>query len=318
MPQTVDPGPYASHDRPAWLDVDWARHHRTIEIEGRRVAYVDAGEGPPLILVHGHSGRWQNWLEQIPHFMRTHRVIAPDLPGFGDSEMPRDDLTIVNYGRIVDRLCDALGIERAVMVGNSMGGGVSAEVAIKFGTRVEGLVLVSATGLAGRYLGIPNELARNPAFAAAGRVVLSLTGAPAPVLKALEARPRGRALTLAGVVRYPGRLYPGMAFELARGAGKPGAAPASLELATYDFRDEVPKIEAPTLIVWGARDRTVPSEGAGLYEELIRGSRALVYADTGHLPMVERPQRFNADLEAFLAEIDRRTDAGVAVASGTS
>ena len=315
----IDPGPYATNDRPAWLDVDWARYHKVARIHDRKVAYIDAGEGPVLVFLHGHSGRWANWLEQLPHFMRTHRVIAPDLPGFGGSEMPRDDISIRNWASIIDELLEQLGVERCVFVGNSMGGFIAAEIAISFHTRVDGLVLVSAAGLSGYYLGIPNEVARHPSFAAAGRVVLTLSGAPTPVLKALMARPRGRKATLGAVARYPQRLYPGMAFELGRGAGKPGAPAATVELATYDFRDRVPDIRCPTLIIWGERDRVVPVKGAGMYEELIPDARKLIYRDTGHVPMIERAQRFNADLEEFLAQVeDRRTSAAAAVPSATS
>ena len=74
--------------RSAWLDVDWHEHQRWVTIDGRQVNVVELGSGPPIVFIHGLSGSWQNWLEQLPVFAREHRVIAFDLPGFGESEMP--------------------------------------------------------------------------------------------------------------------------------------------------------------------------------------------------------------------------------------
>ena len=90
-----DAEPYGAVGRSEWMDVDWQQHLHWIRIEERWLNYVEMGDpgDPPLIFIHGLSGCWQNWLEQIPHFAQDHRVIAVDLPGFGQSEMPvRDDL----------------------------------------------------------------------------------------------------------------------------------------------------------------------------------------------------------------------------------
>ena len=89
-----------------------------------------------LVFVHGLSGTWQNWLLNIPAFMDSHRVIALDLPGFGESPMPREKISIQGYARILDGLLEQLGVESAAVVGNSMGGFVAAELALSFSTRV--------------------------------------------------------------------------------------------------------------------------------------------------------------------------------------
>ncbi|HEU0317931.1 MAG TPA: alpha/beta fold hydrolase, partial [Solirubrobacteraceae bacterium] len=113
---------YGAIGRSAWFDVDWESHRRWVEIDGRWVNLVDIGEGPVLIFIHGLAGCWQNWLENIPFFARDHRVIAVDLPGFGESEMPAEPITISNYARMVDAVCDVLDVDSAVIIGNSMGG----------------------------------------------------------------------------------------------------------------------------------------------------------------------------------------------------
>src|SRR5918994_926877 len=148
------PGPddtYADCDDATWMSIDWPAMTRRLVIEGREVNVVDSGgsDKPVMLFVHGLSGTWQNWLLNIPAFLDTHRVIAPDLPGFGESPMPREKISIQGYARILDELLDALGVDSAVVVGNSMGGFVAAELALSFSTRVERLVLVSAAGTRG-------------------------------------------------------------------------------------------------------------------------------------------------------------------------
>src|SRR4051794_36077717 len=114
-------------DRDAeWRRIDWREHLHWVVVNGDPVNYVEIGSGPPLLFVHGLSGSWQNWLETIPHFARTHRVVALDLPGFGESPMPAERISIPGYGRLVDAFCDAAGMERGAVVGNSMGGFIGA------------------------------------------------------------------------------------------------------------------------------------------------------------------------------------------------
>src|SRR5919206_4227357 len=140
---------YGVHDTPDWRTIDWREHLRSVVIAGRRVNYVEmgAGDGPPVVFVHGIAGNWQNWLENIPRVAQERRVIAPDLPGFGASEMPRAEITISSYARCVEALCQQLGLDRIALVGNSMGGFISSEVAIRYPERVERMVLVSAAGI---------------------------------------------------------------------------------------------------------------------------------------------------------------------------
>jgi len=93
---------YGSPGRSQWLDIDWRPHLRSLTLHGSRVNYVEIGTGSPLVFVHGLAGCWQNWLENIPHFANSHRVIALDLAGFGESELPHEDISIPGYGRFVD------------------------------------------------------------------------------------------------------------------------------------------------------------------------------------------------------------------------
>jgi len=293
---------YGAQGHEEWRDIDWRRHQRWVQLPGGPVNVIERGEGPPLVLVHGHTGRWANWLANIPFLSRKHRVIAMDLPGFGHSPMPREPITIENYGRTLDALMDRLDLTAAPVVGNSMGGFAAAELAIKFPPRVERLVLVSAAGLATKYLGLSTEFFRRRSYAALVRAINLYAGVPEARAETLVRRPRLRRQVLEIVVRHPELLSGPMAFELMRGAGKPAAADATDAIMNYDYRDRVSEIACPTLIVWGRNDRVVPVSSAEEYHRLIDRSRVDVFEDTGHVAMLERPARFNATLEAFLAE----------------
>lgn len=298
---------YADGDDATWMAVDWPSMTRRVTVEGREVNVVDTrgdADRPVMVFVHGLSGTWQNWLLNIPAFMESHRVIALDLPGFGESPMPREKISIRLYARIVDGLLDRLGVDSAVLVGNSMGGFVAAELALSFSTRVERLVLVSAAGLS------IEEYRRAPLLVGARVWAATATWAGARG-DSVVTRPRARRLGLQLIVRYPEMLSPALTYELTRGAGTAGFVPAMEALVSYGFRDQLSRIEVPTLVVWGRNDMLVPRGDARDYVRLIGdNARREMFEDTGHLSMVERPTRFNELLAEFAAG-SREPEAGV-------
>ena len=288
---------YADGDDSTWMSVDWPSMTRKVQVLGRSMNVIDTGgDGPVIVFVHGLGGRWQNWLLTIPAFMGSHRVIALDLPGFGESEMPAEEISIKGYAKAVDALMGELGVSCAVFVGNSMGGFVAAEVALSFHTRVERLVLVSAAGLSIEYRN-REPLMTLARMWAAGATSVGARG------DAVVTRPRLRRGALQLVLRYPERLSPQMTYELVQGAGAPGFIDALEALLSYSYRDQLSRIEIPVLIVWGRNDMLVPRGDAREYEELIgSNARRVMFEDTGHVPMIERPNAFNALVEEFLAE----------------
>jgi pimeloyl-ACP methyl ester carboxylesterase len=292
------PGPdpeYADGDDAAWQDLDWPSMTRTEEILGRRLNFVDTGgDGPALLFIHGLGGLWQNWLLNIPAFMDRCRVIAPDLPGFGRSEMPVEPVSIQGYAKTMDLLCERLGVRDVVVVGNSMGGFIGAELTISFPTRVHRLVLVSAAGLS------TENQRREPLLTLARLWTLAATRGLSRAEDVIRRRRLRRAF-LAAVMRYPERLSAPLMWELAQGANKPGFIPALAALLSYSYRDRLSEIEVPVLIVWGRKDVLVPVDDAEEYERLIGpNARRVVLDDTGHVSMLERPTRFNRLLEDFL------------------
>jgi pimeloyl-ACP methyl ester carboxylesterase len=280
---------------PEWPRVDWRRHLRRVELPGADVNYVEIGEGKPLLFLHGISGCWQNWLENLPHFGRGHRAIALDFPGFGASPMPAWDIDMPAYGRLVHDFCEKLGVEGATVVGNSMGGFIAVEAVTATPGRFDRLVLVSAAGILNTW----NPEARatatawawkefGPHFADRGRQIVS--------------RPRAREVVFRPFVRYPRRLRAELLFEqisggLERAAGFGDALQA---LIRHDIRERLGAIELPTMIVWGQSDRVIPMAAALSYHRRIPHSRLEVFERTGHVPQLERPARFNALLDDFL------------------
>ena len=220
-----------------------------------------------------------------------------DLPGFGASPMPSSSISISGYAALVDELLRVLGVSRAVVVGNSMGGFIGAELAITYGTWVDKLVLVSAAGLS-------IEHQRNERLLSLLRVgsnVLSLgTGWLASKSEELSRRPRSRRAMFNIVAAHPEKLPAPLVAEQLRGSGKPGFVDALDALTDYPIRDRLGEIAAPTLVVWGTEDALVPVDDAWEFGQLIRGSRVVVYEDTGHVAMLERPVAFNLLVEEFL------------------
>lgn len=183
-----------------------------------------------------------------------------------------------------------------------MGGFVAAELAINHPQRVERLVLVSAAGLQIAELRLERALQRLQRLRRLERAFSRCGGFVAARSEIVARRARLRRIVPAGVAAHPALLPGPLVAEQVAGAGRPGFMPAVRAMAGYPLRDRLAQIACPTLIVWGARDRVVPVRDAFAFEQLIGAARRIVYPDTGHLPMLERPARFNADLRAFLGE----------------
>jgi 4,5:9,10-diseco-3-hydroxy-5,9,17-trioxoandrosta-1(10),2-diene-4-oate hydrolase len=289
-----------------WQDVDWRAHQRWQVVDGTPVNTIELGpengdvEAKPLVFVHGLSGSWPNWLEQLPAFAQEHRVVTLDLPGFGHSPMPRETISISGYAQLLDRLLDQLEIDAAAVVGNSMGGFIGAELAIAFPQRVERLVLVSAAGISTH---APRGSAQAvPVLRRLERILMASAAWAASVSDTTMRRARLRDAALGVVIRHPSELPAALAAEQVRGAGKPGFIQALESIIDYEIRERLSEIACPTLIVWGERDRLISVRDADVFAELIPNSRKVVFEDTGHMSMLERPEEFNALLEDFLAE----------------
>jgi pimeloyl-ACP methyl ester carboxylesterase len=294
-----EPQTGGSPGRSDWMHVDWRTHQRWAILDGERVNTIELGAGPPLLFVHGLAGRWANWLEQLSA-LGGHRLIALDLPGFGHSPMPQaGEVSIAAYAQLLERLLDEREINSATVIANSMGGLIAAELALASPRRVERLVLVSPAG-------VSTHGYRGSARAASTLRRLEPIIAPRAAWVAanadvVAAHPRTRTALLKLVVRHPERLAIAIAAEQLRGAGKPGFVGALESIQRYDLGSRLREIGCPALIVWGDGDRVISARDAGVFAELMPNSRKVIFADTGHMAMLERPAAFNALLCEFLS-----------------
>ena len=289
------PPGYGVRAQPDWREVDWPRLVRRARLSTGELTYVELGEGdgPPIVFLHGLGGTWQNWLENLPRAAQERRVIAVDLPGFGTSPMPTEDISISLYARIVKELLDQLGVEWPVIVGNSMGGFVAAEFCIRY-QQVERLVLAAAGGISTASLRRHTTLT----FFRVGGLISAATLARS---RDVVARPRLRHPVLATVIRHPSCMPPDVLLEIMPRSNNPGFMPALKSLLDYNFTDRLGEIGCPTLLVWGREDILVPVEDADEFERLIPDARKLVFDETGHMPMLEQPGAFNDSLMSFVS-----------------
>jgi pimeloyl-ACP methyl ester carboxylesterase len=301
-------------ERSSWQEFDWRTHQRWVSLPGATVNVVELGDGPTLLFIHGLGGCWHNWLEQLPVFAASHHVVAFDLPGFGDSPMPLERISISSYVGMTQELLEVLGVPSAVVVGNSMGGLIAAELSLSSPEQVERLALVSPAGLTLERAQDPVPVLRRlyPIVSASG----SWLSAHADQV---ARRSRLREGLLATVAAHPEQIPPALAAEQLRGMGKPGLWAAFEDLVTHSIRERLGDIGCPTLIVWGAKDHVLPVRHADIFAASIPDSHLVVYADTGHVAMLERPEEFNALLTWFLSDTavgaERYVPAGVQSAS---
>ncbi len=285
---------YGVSDRPDWRSVAWRSRLRAVTVDGRRVHVVDSGRGSgtPIVLIHGLGGRWQSWLETIPRLATGRRVVALDLPGFGRSQPSREPISIPRFAQTVDRVCDLLDLDGVTAVGNSMGGFVAAELALRFPERVERLALVSAAAVS---TGDFNPL---PAMLFVGALARTPLGSP-DAMRALIGRRRARHLAFANLVRHPTLIDTAMLYELIGGRGAPGLRDALNAMIAHDIRAELAALETSTLLVHGREDMLVPLADSQRLAQRLPHAQLEVFEDTGHLVMVERPVRFNDALLRF-------------------
>jgi pimeloyl-ACP methyl ester carboxylesterase len=273
--------------------------HRLIRLHGREVAYVVGGDGPTLLLIHGIGGDWRTWEPVLDGLARQHHVVAVDLPGHGGSSKGAGDYSLGALASALRDLGGALGLDRATVVGHSLGGGIAMQFAYQFPERCERLVLVSSGGL-GPDVGLLLRLASLPG----SELVLSLA-APTGRWLANVAGRAGRALRIRPTpdAEHYTRAFVSLAEPESRAAflgTLRGVVGTRGQLV--DARDRLYLAEhVPTLILWGERDAVLPVDHGYAAHEAMPGSRLEIFEEAGHLPQLDQPKRFVATVEDFIA-----------------
>lgn len=251
----------------------------TLEVDGHAIAYLDSGGAlPPLVLLHGFGADRDAWAPLAMQLRRHYRVIAPDIPGFGDSSR----LPSVRYG-LDDQLgriaafASALGLTRFHLAGNSMGGYLAGQYAARYPAQVLSLCLIAPAGVAGA---APSELQQM--LAAGDNPLLVHTQAEFErIVGMCFARPH---LNPAPVRRVLGeRAIRDCAFH--------SRLFEELFATAVSFEDSLKGLQVPTLVLWGDRDRLLHVSGAPLLHALLPHSRLEILPGVGHVPMLEEPAR---------------------------
>jgi pimeloyl-ACP methyl ester carboxylesterase len=240
-----------------------------VEAGGYRIHAFHTGAGDPLVLLHGLSGSAGWWRHNVPAFAAHFRTHTPDLVGFGHSRGRVAQPSITEMADVVAAWLDAQHIERAYLIGHSMGGQIAIHLAAQVPARIDKLVLVAAAG-------IPRKL--------------SMTAAARFLAELVPPRRWGNPTFLPTIAADALRAGPRALFR------------ATNYILHDDVRPLLPRLTMPTLLVWGRHDPMTPlSQG----EEMARGipgARLLVFEDAAHMPMVDRPQRFNQEVLQFLRD----------------
>ena len=269
-----------------------------LELHGDRVAYQDVGHGDALLLIHGMAGSSNTWRAVLPQLSKKYRVIAPDLLGHGNSAKPRADYSLGAFAVWLRDLLDELGVTRATVIGQSLGGGVAMQFAYQHPDYCERLVLIGSGGLGPdlswtlRLLSAPGAefilpaIAPQPVLNAGDKLWswLRSTGVHAPsatekwsAYSSLADRQARRAFlrTLRSVVDYRGQ-----------------AVSALNRLHTA--------ATVPTLLIWGDSDRIIPVAHGYTAHQALPGSRLEVLRGVGHFPHVEAPAAVMGILAEFM------------------
>jgi len=277
-----------------------------LELHGDRIAYRDAGRGPALLLIHGMAGSSVTWRALIPQLSKNYRVIAPDLLGHGESAKPRGDYSLGAFAVWLRDFLDELGVDRATIVGQSLGGGLAMQFAHQHRDYCERLVLIGSGGLG------PDLSPVLRILSAPGAEFVLPVVAPQPVLNL--GNKLASWLTSAGVqAPRAGQMW--LAYS---SLSEPQARQAFLRTlrSVVDYRGQavsaLNKLHLtaglPTLLIWGDHDRIIPVSHAHAAHDALAGSRLEVLEGIGHFPHVEAPTTVAEMLEDFMASTSPRTN----------
>jgi pimeloyl-ACP methyl ester carboxylesterase len=271
-----------------------------IVLHGRRAVYRVAGAGPPVVLIHGMLNSSSHWQGVANRLAADHTVIAPDLIGHGDSAAPRGDYSLGAHAASIRDLLTAIGVDRATIVGHSLGGGVAMQFFYQFPQRVERLALISSGGL-GREVGPLLRTAALPGTSA----LLSLTIHPRLLgaIRETGARMRSRGIGAGAYLQAIARALRPLQNRASREAFlQTLRAVIDVRGQRVSATDRLYLLEAiPTLIVWGERDNTIPLAHGRAAHEAIPHSHFKTLPSAAHFPNLEDPDGLAAALREFIA-----------------
>jgi pimeloyl-ACP methyl ester carboxylesterase len=271
-----------------------------IELHGHRCSYRTGGRGPVLVLVHGITNSSASWEPVLGLLAQHFTIVAPDLLGHGDSAKPRGDYSLGASASLLRDLMLALGHERAMIAGHSLGGGIAMQFAYQFPDRVERLILVSSGGLGRQVTPVLRAVALPGA-----EYVLPLLASP-PLVSAgtkLGGWIDGIGLRIGADVTAMAAGFASLQDMGARRAFV-HTARAVIDIGgqRVNATDKLYLAQAvPTLIAWGERDPIIPARHGIRAHELMPGSALKLFPDAGHFPHHDDPVGFATAITEFVA-----------------
>jgi len=284
--------------RPNRIDWNPSLSPQTIQVKGHTIFYIVKGEGEPLLLVHGYGAGFWVWEKQVDILSHSYRVYALDLLGHGFSDRPKIDYRPETYIHFFRDFMDGVGIERATLIGNSMGGGIAWAMAALFPERVKRLILINC---------VPPDVlkqVRNESF----RMLAAVKDIPLLAYFVIASRNKNsikailkecvsdiRLITPEIVIRQ---------YQLSRIRGTTWVLYSTLKNArdTSKMVDYFSRINQPALLIWGERDLIFPLCVGENLHQAIQGSKLFVIEKSGHIPMWETPEVVNRAILDFLKE----------------
>jgi pimeloyl-ACP methyl ester carboxylesterase len=258
--------------------------YKQVEVFGQKIQYVEAGSGPNVILLHGLGGDAQNWALTIPAVAAHYHVYAPDQIGFGRSDKPEINYRVGTMVDFLNSFMKKLSIDKATLVGNSLGGWISVSMTLAHPERVEKMVLVDSAGF---NADVTREqlLALNPSTLEGQRAVMKLI--------LYNAASFSSDATIES--QFTNKLKRGDAYTVDRFID-------SIVRHEDTIDGQLSRIKVPTLIVWGHNDALTPYTYAERFAKEVVGSQLVTIEKCGHVPQLEKAQEFNTALLKFLGQ----------------
>lgn len=263
-----------------------APQDKTITVFGAKIRYLEAGDAakPTVILLHGLGANAESWQFNIAAIAANYHVIAPDQVGFGKSDKPLIKYRVGTFVDFLDKFMSELKIEKATLIGNSMGGWVSALMAVKYPNRVEKIVLADAAGL------LPSGEINFDEIYQLNNSTRDEIRANLKRIFANQAYSQNEAI----VEQF-------MTARITTGDGYTINSLIESIKRKEDFVDaRLGEIKKPTLIIWGKQDGLIPVADAATFNKGIAGSQIIVFDQCGHVPQVEKAADFNKEVLKFL------------------
>jgi pimeloyl-ACP methyl ester carboxylesterase len=284
--------------RPARIDWNPSLPPQTIQIKGHTIFYTVKGEGKPLVLIHGYGAGMWVWEKQIEALSQLFRVYVLDVIGHGFSDRPKIPYTPEAYVHFLKDFMDGVGIERATLIGNSMGGGMAWAMAMFYPERVDRLILIDC---------VPPDVlqqVRNDSF----RTLVAIKDIPLLPYLVIAGRSKNSIkwilLECVSDIKLITPEVLNRQYQLSKIKGTTWVLYSTFKHAeeALMLKDRFSLIHHPTLFIWGEKDLIFPPRVGKTLHQAITGSKFRVIEKGGHIPMWETPDEVNQAILSFLQE----------------